>query len=229
MVKPHQIPVIDQHNPFYCPDVSPSSYLATLHKSLSKSNVSKDNVSLYSFAQTLHRKFFLIDEEPPPYYHQDRRFVTARSRSRKPVSPLPTYSPPLWETDYQPVYPPGLISIKHEPYTVALDITPALALKRKRSTVSEVTFSDLEGPTKRGRSFESIHDSSFDVSGKAERIFGSQFEDGSSAPGSAYAPGLVPFETDTNLNGNENSFLARIRALEGHSSAWSYHPNPGAC
>src|SRR5882762_7580519 len=158
MVKKYQIPVIDEHNPFYCPSVSPSSYLATLHNSLSKSNASEDNVSLYSFARILDMKFFDVDDEYPSlYHHQDRRFAAARSR--KPVSPHSAYSPPpSWEPRHPPVYPPGLIPVKHEPYIIALDPAPANALKRKRSTsTSTTTFSDLEGPTKRGRSSESIH------------------------------------------------------------------------
>jgi hypothetical protein len=123
--------------------------------------------------------------------------------------------------------------VKHEPYIIALDPAPANALKRKRSTsTSTTTFSDLEGPTKRGRSSESIHDSSFDVSGKAEKIFGSNFQDGSSNVGSIYAPFLVLSEADAKLKGNEGGFLPRIRALEGMltdfslSLCCSSRPNP---
>ena len=80
----------------------------TLHKSLSKSDFSKDNVSLYSFTRTLHHRFFLIDKEPPPYYHQDCHFVTACSYSQKPVSKKQNAT---W----------GI-----EPWTLALMITGAL-------------------------------------------------------------------------------------------------------
>jgi len=210
MVKKYQIPVIDEHNPFYCPSVSPSSYLATLHKSLSKSNVSENNVSLFSFGRILDQKFFEVDEEDrTPYYYQDHRVA----RYRKPVSLPPAYSPPSWETRHPPAYPPRLAPVKHEQNIAALD-PPGHALKRKRSSSSN-TFSDLEGPTKRGRSSESIHQSSFDVSGKGERIFGSHFYDRSSAFGSIYAPILVPSEIDTKSSGNENVLLTRIRVLEG--------------
>lgn len=213
MVEKNQIPVVDEHNPFYRPSVSPNSYLATLHKSLSKSNVSEDNVSLYSFARILDQKFFNVDKrEEFQNYDQDHLFAVARSR--KSVSLLPLYSPPSWETRPPPAYPPGLIPSKQNQYTVALGVAPLHALKRKRST-SPNTFSDFEGPTKRGKSPESIHESSFDVSGKAERIFGSHFFDGSPVLGSTCAPILLPTKTDTQQGGNENPFLARIRALEG--------------
>ena len=212
MVKKYQIPVIDEHNPFYCPNVSPNSYLATLHQSLSKSNVSEDSLSLYSFARILDQKFFDIDEEDSlPYYHQDPRFATALSR--KPGSPLPAFSPLSWETRHLPFYPPGLTPSTQEQFSFPLKVLPVHALKRKRS-VSSDTFSDLEGPTKRERSSESIHDSSFDVSVKAERIFGSHFYDGSPVA-SIYAPILLPIDADIQLSGTKNDLLARIHALEG--------------
>jgi hypothetical protein len=95
-----------------------------------------------------------------------------------------------------------------------LEVAPVHALKRKRPSSSN-TFSDLEGPTKRERSSESIHDSSFDISGKAERIFGSHFYDESPALGSIYAPILLPTRANFLLSSNEKDFLARIHALEG--------------
>ncbi|KIM85071.1 hypothetical protein PILCRDRAFT_380395 [Piloderma croceum F 1598] len=214
MAENYQIPVIDEHNPFYCPSVSPNSYLATLHKSLSKSNVSAENVSLYSFARILDQKFFDVNEDGSPY-HQDHRFY-AVAHSGKPISPLPAYSPPSWETQYLPAYPPGLFSSKHEQYPVALDVAPVHVLKRKRSSSSN-SFSDLEGPTKHGRSSESIHESSFDISGKAEKIFGSHFYDGRSTSSPIYAPFSLPIKANAKPSGNENDLLAAIRILEGMS------------
>jgi hypothetical protein len=207
MVKKYQIPVIDEHNPFYCPNVSPNSYLATLHDSLSQSNISADKISLCSFAQILDQKFFDIDEKDGDrYHHQDYRSAVALSR--KPVSPIPPYSPLSWETRHLPAYPPGLAPLKHEQYTVALDVAPAL--KRKRTSSSN-TFSDFEGPTKHARSSESIHESSFDISGKAEKIFGSHFYEESPVLG---VPIPLPTQANTKI-GHENNFLARICALEG--------------
>jgi hypothetical protein len=228
MVEHYQIPVIDEHNPFYCPSVSPNSYLATLHKSLSKSNVSAENVSLYSFARILDQKFFDVDEEDCSPYHQDHRFY-AVAHSGKPVSPLPAYSPPSWETKYLPAYPPGLLSLKHEQYPVVLNVTSAHVLKRKRSSSSN-SFSDLEGPTKHGRSSESIHESSFDISGNAEKIFGSHFYDGRSTSSPIYARLPLPIKTNAKPSGNENDLLATIHILEGMSidpNAFLYpRPNP---
>jgi hypothetical protein len=214
MTENFQIPVIDEHNPFYCPSVSPNSYLATLHKSLSKSNVSAENVSLYSFARILDQKFFDVDEEDASPYHQDHRFY-AVAHSGKSVSQLPAYSPPSWETQYLPAYPPGLFSLKHRQYPVALDAAPVHVLKRKRS--SSNSFSDLEGPTKHGRSSESIHESSFDISGKAEKIFGSHFYDGRSTSSAIYAPSSLPIKANAKPSGNENDLLDTIRILEGMS------------
>ena len=214
MIEKYQIPVIDEHNPFYCPSVSPNAYLATLHTSLSKSNVSADNVSLYSFARILDQAFFDVDDEDvSPYHHQDHRFFAA-ARSQRPVSSLPAYSPPSWETQDLPAYPPGLISSKHEQYTIALDVAPVHVLKRKRSFSSN-DFSDLEGPTKHERSSEHIHESSFDISGKAEKIFDSRFYDGRSTSDAIYAPIRLPPKADTKLSGNKNDFLDTIHALKG--------------
>lgn len=220
----YQIPLIDESNPFYCPNVSPKSYLATLHKSLSRSDVFKASISLYSFARILDQTFSDVDEElecySPNDYH-DHRYADTRSPKSGSVSSLPAYSPPSWERHRMPVYPPGLVSRNNRHVSVSLN--PASpnsthVLKRKRSTSSN-TFSDLEGPTKRERSFESAHSGSFDLSGKAERLFEASLRKGSPAFGSKHAhTGLVPArttDTDSRINENESGLLARIYTLQG--------------
>jgi hypothetical protein len=212
MVEKYQIPVIDEHNPLYCPGVSPNSYLAALHESLSKPNVPVDDVSS-SFIRILDQNFFEVDEEDSSYFHQDTRLTVVHPRRLAPR--LPTCSPLSWDTRHPPSYPPGLIPSKRDQHTVTPDVVAIHRLKRKR-TSSPHTFSDLEGPTKHGRSSESIHESSFDISGKAEKIFGSHFNDRSSALGATYSPILLEGPTaDMNHSGNEDNVLLRIRVLEG--------------
>jgi hypothetical protein len=218
----YQIPLIDESNPFYCPSVSPNSYLATLHKSLSKSDVFKANISLYSFARILDQKLFGVDEECySPNDYQHRRFTDTRSRKSTGSSASSLPSPPSWEGHHNPAYPPGLSVSKNNRHALIALEHPASAhaLKRKRST-SFNTFSDLEGPTKRERSSESIHDSSFELSGKAERLFGTSLHRGSLAFGSKYArilllPETAEHENNSILSGNQNELLARIQTLQG--------------
>lgn len=90
-------------------------------------------------------------------------------------------------------------------------------LKRKRSSNSVTTFSDLEGPTKRERSSESIHDSSFDISGEGERLFLSGYLDVTSPFDlkQEYVDHTIA-EVDGYASGGE--LLERIRVLEGMHS-----------
>jgi len=219
----YQIPLVDERNPLYCPSVSPNSYLAALHQSLSKSNVSKGNVFLYSFARILDQNFFDVDQEYcSKKEYNDQRFVTVDTHPRnvsRSTLLLPAYSPPSWERHHLPVYPPGLVVPKHKRLNSVIPLGPASsssgALKRKRPSISSNTFSGLEGPTKRGRSSESVQESSFDLTGHAERLFGSSLHKESSAVGSKYAGVPLPEEANTGQDQNDNEPLTRILTLEG--------------
>lgn len=202
----YPIPIIDKNNPFYCPTVSPTSYLATLRKSLLKRHVPEDDNALFSFARNLDQDCF-DHEDPSIHRYQDHRRVgAARFRTSSSPDELPPYSPPRWERRYLPPYPS-----QREHHPVALQSTHAI--KRKRSSTTTTTFSDLDGSTKRGRSSESIHDSSFDVSGQAERLFVSGYHEVSSPTllkdADAVLLGLA------SACGGDNELFARIQALEG--------------
>lgn len=195
-------PIIDQHNPLYCPNVSPTTYLATLRQSLSKPSVLHNDDSLFSFARNLDYSF--TDEDS---YHDEDVCRVHGNTIKNSSSPdaLPPYSPPRWERRFLPPYMPN----ERQKYT-----KPNPVIKRKRSSNSVTTFSDMEAPTKRERSSESIHDSSFDLSKEGERLFFSRYLDVS-------PPVVVKQEhVDRSIvvvdgHHDQSQLLERIRVLEG--------------
>lgn len=207
----YQNPVIDKHNPLYCPDVSPTSYLATLRELLSMPQILRSDDAFFSFARNLDHSF-LDDKES--YQDQDvsrvhKAHVFRVQKSSSP-DPLPPYSPPIWERRFLPPYMPN-----DKPHNITGRVNPAM--KRKRSLNSVTTFSDLEGPTKRERSSDSIHDSSFDISKKGEKLLLSGELDGSS-PLNLKHEQVEHHIAETSRYIDESQLLDRIRALEGMHS-----------
>ena len=207
----YQNPIIDKHNPLYCPNVSPSSYLATLRKSLSKPQVLQDSDDLFSFARNMDHTF--LNHEESSTCHDEAAGRNQRAVIRQPSSPdaLPPYSPPRWQQRYLPPY------LANEQLQTSSFRGPSLLVKRKRSFNSVTTFSDLEGPTKRERSLESIHDSSFSLSGQGERLFASSHLDVSS-PYNVKQAGVNLSNSEATGYGIESELLGRIRILEGMNS-----------
>ncbi|KAF7965926.1 hypothetical protein HWV62_14438 [Athelia sp. TMB] len=203
----HQNPTIDKHNPLYCPNVSPSSYLATLRKSLSKPQVLQDSDNLFSFARNMDHTF--LNHEDSSTCHDEAAGRNQKAIIRQPSSPdaLPPYSPPRWKQRHLPPY------LANERLHTLSFGGPSLLVKRKRSFNSITTFSDLEGPTKRERSFESIHDSSFSLSGQGERLFLSSHQDVTS-PYAVKQEGAVFSNPQATGYAIESELLSRIRILE---------------
>lgn len=213
----YQVPLIDKQNPLYCPDTSSKTYLATLHNKLftsrSASDASDDSNSLSSFARIIDYHFFGMVEYRSSYYNQDQRLENGRSQQNY-ISP-PAYSPPSWERQNLPMYTPKAVNSNLYTSPNVLDHLSFRGLKRQRSTPSSDPFADLRGPVKRGRSSESFHDSSFDLSGKGQKIFGSSFLYESSALGSGCIPVQLPIQAGPKYEDREGNLLCRIQTLEG--------------
>ena len=198
----YAIPLVDDQNPCYCPEISSRTYMALLHTSLSNSEVPPDissKVVFNSFAKVLGQHFHEIQEEEEYLYYTKYQHLIAR-RSGKTLSP-PAYSPPSWQ--HSPAYPPGLIPPSHSR-------SYAVPLKRKRS--SSGLFSDLRGPEKRGRSLEFVQDSSFDISRKADKL-DLELSGGSIMNGPSQAKSNI--DPKSSVGERERDPLTRIRSLEG--------------
>ena len=215
----YAIPLVDDQNPCYCPEISSRTYMAMLHTSLSNSQVSpgvSSKIVFNSFANVLSQHFQEIEEEEEYLYYMKYQHLAA-CRSGKSPSP-PAYSPPSWR--YSPACPPGLIAPSHSrSYAfdpIVPDTIPLQPLKRKQSALSSSdSFGDLRGLEKRGRSSEFIQDSSFDISRKAEKL------DLELSGGSSSLIVTGPSQARSNIDPKssagelESDLLSRMHSLEG--------------
>ncbi|KAL6301507.1 hypothetical protein BKA93DRAFT_919725 [Sparassis latifolia] len=155
-------PVIDDQNPFYCPTVTAISYLETLRHEL-HAHPSRYTTAIHeklrpSFSKRLEQS---MDEDDL----LDLLYQPIRAARDSPdMSSLLSNSlknPTLnWERGT-----PAPTSDQHD----LRQDHPELRVKRKRSHSAE-TFSDMVGPPKHERSFQSVNDDSFYLSAKAHRI-----------------------------------------------------------
>ncbi|GBE90107.1 hypothetical protein SCP_1801310 [Sparassis crispa] len=155
-------PVIDDQNPFYCPTVTAISYLETLRRELhapSRYTTTAIHEKLHpSFSKRLEQSMDeddLLDllYQPIPAARDSPDISSLLSNSLQ----NPTLN---WERRT-----PAPTS---DQYDLRQD-HPELRMKRKRSHSVE-TFSDMVGPPKHERSFQSVNDDSFYLSAKAQRI-----------------------------------------------------------
>ncbi|KAJ7698980.1 hypothetical protein B0H17DRAFT_317089 [Mycena rosella] len=143
----YSLPTIDENNPLYCPAVTASSYLSSLRRQAHRRNSraqsqSENDKKLSSFARILDKALQEGEREPLRELSQldDESTLPSSYTLRENLSISVERRTTVQKTSRQP-------------------------LKRKRSS-----FSDLGGPPKYARSIESVHDSSFDVTTRRERI-----------------------------------------------------------
>ncbi|KAJ7068858.1 hypothetical protein B0H15DRAFT_918312 [Mycena belliarum] len=141
-------PSIDANNPLYCPAITASSYLSSLRRQVRRRDSRtqpQDAKKLFSFAQ-------ILDD-------------ALHEGERKPLHDLP-------QSDDDHTLPSSYtfrenltISVEHRTRATENKTSRLPLLKRKRSS-----FSDLRGSPKHARSVESVHESSFEISARRERI-----------------------------------------------------------
>ncbi|KAJ7239395.1 hypothetical protein B0H12DRAFT_1189995 [Mycena haematopus] len=179
------LPTIDEKNPLYCPAITASKYLSSLRrqnrrrKSLRGENQPPQDRWLSSFAHVLDKALQEGDVESLGKLSQSENDSIATS-----------FTLPSWSTSFE-----------HRSTVVKKEISRP-PLKRKRSRPS---FSDLDGPSKHMRSIQSVHESSFEISVRRERL---QFF--SSKP--QYSPFMLP-KVFPKATVNEG-LKAKIRSLE---------------
>ncbi|KAG5651416.1 hypothetical protein H0H81_008724 [Sphagnurus paluster] len=178
------VPSIDENNPFYCPSVSAASYLQSLQLQRRKTGARKSrNRLLQSFARALESALKEnTDSSDEETVLGHKLTPTANSSSEEKLYGF-AYSIPAWERDHGEDSWDGLKG-------------RSKVLKRQRTD-----FSDIQGPHKYAKSNNSVHDSSFDVSVKHEKLVYSAI------PGSPFTP--PPKINDQNL-----ALELRVRDLE---------------
>lgn len=160
----HSTPVVDEKNPLYCPDVPATAYLDTLRRLRARRLQGQDPLrrrTTRSFPQLLdaaiHSEIVLgrqrsdtCDSVPTPEAHS----IGARTSGHR--------TPP-WE------YHPGSGSSPESPCFGA-SIRRASGPKLQRLRLEDHSFSDFGGSSKFEKSIQSVHNSSFEVSVRREKL-----------------------------------------------------------
>jgi hypothetical protein len=189
---PYSLPTIDEKNPLYCPAITASSYLSSLRrqnrrrKSSRTENQPPNDRVLSSFARVLDKALQEGDNEP-----------------------LGTLLKP---EDDDSIATSFTLSTSFEHRSTVKKVTYRPPLKRKRSRTS---FSDLDGPSKYARSIQSVHESSFEISVKRERL---QFF----PPKPQYSHFVLPKKSILKAPLTDD-LRAKIRTLEG--TVHHYYPD----
>ncbi|KAF9474752.1 hypothetical protein BDN70DRAFT_924400 [Pholiota conissans] len=167
----HNAPLIDDENPCYCPTIPAAVYLKSLR--CKTRNVAKPSRHLPgfspSFTHVLGRAFHDNDMQGLENvmgsdWILDGYFTSGQGWFSSPISALedlPPYSPT--ESAKLHTKAPGL-DIAKELDPVPISLARSHSLKRKSSS------SDLRAPPKYARSVQSVHDSSFDIELRRERL-----------------------------------------------------------
>lgn len=179
-------PSIDANNPLYCPAITASSYLSSLRRQVRRRDSRtqpQDAKKLFSFAQ-------ILDD-------------ALHEGERKPLHDLP-------QSDDDHTLPSSYtfrenltISVEHRTRATENKTSRLPLLKRKRSS-----FSDLRGSPKHARSVESVHESSFEISARRERI---QYFP--RKPQYNYSPIALP-KNRASKTSLTNDLKAKVRSLE---------------
>ncbi|KAJ6489068.1 hypothetical protein C8R45DRAFT_901995 [Mycena sanguinolenta] len=149
------LPTIDEKNPLYCPAITASKYLSSLRrqnrrrKSLRGENQPPKHQLLSSFAHVLDKALQNVEVDSLGNLSPSENDSIATSLTL-----------PSWSNSFEQCS----TTVKKK---TASSSRPVLGLKRKRSRSS---FSDLEGPSKHMRSIQSVHESSFEISVRRERL-----------------------------------------------------------
>jgi hypothetical protein len=231
----YNFPSIDAKNPLYCPSVPAAAYLDSLRRRLHRnrnrsrskpySKSTHNEYFLQSFARILDKALLSADsdDENASAFPPQSRIKSSR---REPPSPDTTskesplgfeYAIPAWEQDdTDDLSENPWVGMRGQPVPTKPPGLPNL--KRKRTT-----FSDIRGPAKHVKSFQSIHESSFDVSVKHEKLRYSGVASPRPRP-NLYLKTIEPNAESTphvkpgrkcNDNDSLEQYKLRIRALEG--------------
>lgn len=229
----YNFPSIDAKNPFYCPSVPAAAYLDSLRRRLSRtgpySKSTNNQYFLKSFARILDKALLSDDSDNDDDDDDTSAFLEPSSRinlSHRELEPsLETsedhplgfeYTIPTWEyEDIDDLSENPWVGIRGQPVP---SNPPGLQnLKRKRTS-----FSDIRGPEKHAKSFQSVHDSSFDVSVKHEKLRYSELDiprprpyRKTIEPNAESTPHIKPEQKCNENDTVQLQFKLRIRALEG--------------
>jgi hypothetical protein len=227
----YSFPSIDVKNPLYCPSVSAAAYLDSLRRRLRR-NRSRPN----PYRKSTHNEYFLQsfarildnallssdsdDEDTRAFPPQSRIKSSHPGQLSSDTNEAKTlgfeYAIPTWEYEDADDLSENLwVGIKGQPLPSKL---PALQdLKRKRTS-----FSDIRGPAKHAKSFQSVQESSFDISVKHEKLRYSGFADlcprpylKTIEPSAESTPPVKHGQKSNDADSMELQFKLRIRALEG--------------
>jgi hypothetical protein len=177
-------PLIDEQpaNPFYCPELSAISYMDALRQRLQANLGPARDKLLYSFANVL-----VAGDNDSDILYPDRDDInySCLDFSSQPSSVRRQLALPL-----------GALGA-------------GLSVKRKRS-LSSCSFSDINGPPQHARSFQSVHDSSFEITIKHEKL-------NYSRPNPGHSPDdrVLPDRQKLKNNPTIHDLNLRIQALEG--------------
>lgn len=146
-----QQPVIDDKNPFYCPALDAVAFLQNLrHQLHSGAPVHIPNDCLPSFAECLDRS---LDEDE---LHE----LSCR------IPPHLAHSPDVSDLTFSAFFCNQSTPVPHQGWKAA-----PLGFKAKRKRpMSPDTFSDMLAPSKKEKSFQSINESSFELSARADKL-----------------------------------------------------------
>lgn len=229
----YNFPSIDAKNPFYCPSVPAAAYLDSLRRRLSRtgpySKSTNNQYFLKSFARILDKALLSDDSDNDDDDDDTSAFLEPSSRinlsHRELELPSPEtsedhplgfeYTIPTWEyEDIDDLSENPWVGIRGQPVP---SNPPGLQnLKRKRTS-----FSDIRGPEKHAKSFQSVHDSSFDVSVKHEKLRYSELDiprprpyRKTIEPNAESTPHIKPEQKCNENDTVQLQFKFRIRALE---------------
>jgi len=193
-------PIIDDQNPLYCPALTAVAFLETLrHHIRSEGHSYRSNEPVTSFAERLDQSM----DEKDLYRLLYRPLPPTDDGSESSSELNSIFSVPAWEHST-----PAPRSIRR----VAHPKPPAPKVKRKRSSSSDA-FNTLLGPPKRERSSQSVNDSSFELSAKAERL--RYFRDATDALFSPHDHGRSKITQARHGEPAKVEMQRKIRLLEG--------------
>jgi hypothetical protein len=162
-----RIPSVDENNPLYCPELPKSTYLKVVNRCLA---LRRGRKKIVARRQPLHQQsLLLLSDSSIKSTSSERILGELLSGNNGPISigsdQLPAYSinDPAWSP-----------SLHRGPGSKAIEVAALYApipkhrvcLKRKSSEI----FSDFMAPPKYARSVPSVHDTSFEVEVRPEKL-----------------------------------------------------------
>lgn len=164
----------DDENPFYCPSMPAVTFLQTIRRKLKIKNVSNaSKKTLPSFLQILDQSVDNEDIYSLLYPSTPAKDLLHTSSDYSPepddVSVLFNRTSGRKYDNSGPAVPPGLDFHQPLPGESKADSHGICGIKRRRADSLD-SFSDILGPTKHARSSLTVNESSFELSGKADRI-----------------------------------------------------------